>query len=90
VQVAAKGSTEFGCFVSAGKIGPGKDDKSEAADVTASDVVQLTLARRYLDDSDPRTKWSAKRAAEGLKSEGSGASIAAPWRSESMRLRYSR
>ena len=45
--VAAVGTTEFGAFVSLGSI-----------DETASGTVRMTLARRYVDDSDPRARWT--------------------------------
>jgi hypothetical protein len=45
--VAACGTTEFGSFVSLGTV-----------DETASGTARMTLARRYVDDSDPRARWT--------------------------------
>jgi uncharacterized cupin superfamily protein len=84
VQVAAKGTTEFGSFVSAGKLSPGDQKQSDSAGEAG---VQLTLVRRYLDDGDARSKWSAKKAADELKKEGGRAAVE-PWKSKSMRLRF--
>lgn len=50
--VTASGNTEFGRFVSAGRLN---------VHDTARTV--LTLARRYVADSDPRAKLSAKEVA---------------------------
>ena len=67
VLVAARGSTEFGYFISAGAL----------ASVDGGGI-QLTLARRYLEDDDPRAKWSspARVVEELLRKEPTGGP---PW-----------
>mmetsp|Transcript_14722 Transcript_14722/g.23809 ORF Transcript_14722/g.23809 Transcript_14722/m.23809 type:complete len:269 (+) Transcript_14722:145-951(+) len=53
--IVAKGTNEFGHFVSAGWIRPGN---------------RWTLARRYLpDDKDPRSKWAMKQLLEYVVNE---------------------
>ena len=54
--VGARGTTEFGEFVSLGRY----DGHSGSGDVT------LTLARRYIADNDPRCKMSAEEVAGRL------------------------
>jgi hypothetical protein len=78
VLVAARGTTEFGAFVSAGRL--------EAGGRTG---VQLTLARRYVDDSDPRKKWTTPgRVATELLADRQGASAGGgPWHAAAMRLK---
>ena len=62
--VAARGTTEFGEFVSLGKLQDGT----------------LTLARRYIADNDPRCKMNAQQVLARLQSGGEDeAHSAAPW-----------
>lgn len=70
--VAACGTTEFGSFISLGSI-----------DETASGTVQMTLARRYVDDSDPRARWTTDDVLDSSEwMRGPGASLwdSLPWR----------
>ena len=70
--VAAVGTTEFGAFVSLGSI-----------DETASGTVRMTLARRYVDDSDPRARWTTDDVLDSSEwMRGPGASLwdSLPWR----------
>ena len=70
--VAAVGTTEFGAFVSLGSI-----------DETASGTVRMTLARRYVDDSDPRAQWTTGQVLDDVRMRhGAGASLweSLPWR----------
>jgi hypothetical protein len=80
VLVAARGTTEFGAFVSAGRLESG-----------GSTGVQLTLARRYVDDADPRKKWTtADRVTTELLSDRQGAfADGGPWRAAAMKLKLS-
>ena len=89
--VAAKGTTEFGAFISAGRLDPCNKSSSSGGDDDdgSGGGVWLTLARRYLDDADPRKKWTAQRVWEQLQQEATPASTSKPWRSPSMRLRLS-
>lgn len=58
--VAAAGSTPFGRFVSLGVI---TEEKQEEA----PSIFTLTLARRYVDEADPRSEWTTPlRVFEGL------------------------
>ena len=67
VLVAARGSTEFGYFISAGAL------------ASVDGGVVLTLARRYLEDNDPRAKWSSPaRVVEELLRKEPGAD-SPPW-----------
>ena len=65
-----------------GRIG---EDRHQKWDVAEGGAVQLTLARRYLDDSDPRRKWAASKVAEKLLEDERGRDQ--PWRARMMRLR---
>jgi hypothetical protein len=95
VTVAATGNTEFGRFVSAGVLAFPFDEGKP---------LMLTLVRRYLESDDPRAKWTTKKVVERLNAEVErdertpGARLAhvlqkerlaqQPWKSASMRLRY--
>ena len=89
VHVVAKGTTEFGPFISAGRLDPVLTAE------TSGKVVRLTLARRYLDERDKRVRWGMVQLAESLvASTGEGPGFTAaeiaeqPWRSASMQLRF--
>ena len=62
--VGARGETPFGSFVSLGVVA-----QSETG-------LELTLARRYLEQHDARTAWAARDALESI----SPAARKAPWR----------
>lgn len=77
VMVCARGTTEFGAFVSAGKL--------ESA---SGGAMELTLARRYVDDADPRKKWTtADKVADQLLAAPGAAG--APWTSAAMKMSLS-
>ena len=66
--VGARGTTEFGEFVSLGRLEQGAEGLS------------LTLARRYIDDDDPRCSMSAAQVAERLDEAGPDSKhVEAPW-----------
>ena len=70
--VGATGNTEFGRFVSLGRL-----DGAESYD---SGYSRLTLARRYLDDDDPRVGMSAKAVATRVAGCGPDEwALGAPW-----------
>ena len=70
--VGATGNTEFGRFVSLGRL-----DGAESYD---SGYSRLTLARRYLDDDDPRIGMSAKAVATRVAGCGPDEwALGAPW-----------
>ena len=70
--VGATGNTEFGRFVSLGRL-----DGGVGQPCTYS---RLTLARRYLDDDDPRVGMSAKAVATRVASCGPDEwALSAPW-----------
>jgi len=79
VHVAAKGNTEFGRFISAGRLDAAVGDGNR---------LRLTLVRRYLD-GDPREKWPLVKVAEELGADAREAATAGPWRAKAMRLRLS-
>jgi hypothetical protein len=88
VHVVAKGTTEFGPFISAGRLDHVPDD-------TTGNVVTLTLARRYLEDRDKRVRWGMVQLAESLVAvDGDEAGFTSaeiaeqPWRARSMQLRF--
>jgi hypothetical protein len=60
VTVVAQGSTEFGCFVSAGILEFGEREETP---------MTLTLARRYVESDDPRAKWTTENLAAQLKKD---------------------
>lgn len=74
--VGARGDTEFGRFVSLGRL----DKKIPGGVPGDDDYARLTLARRYLADDDPRLSMSAEdvclRVASGGPDEGV---INVPW-----------
>ena len=75
-RTGARGSTEFGEFVSLGRLEPGGEAPSfiesplrtkaeyEAWLLTRRAEPQLTLARRYIADKDSRVKLSAQQVAD--------------------------
>lgn len=71
--VFAKGSNDFGNFVSAGWMRPGS---------------RVTLARRYLGEKDARAKWSLqdlqKAVIEGIYDKKSGKVHIPPWQCDAM------
>ena len=70
--VAATGNTEFGRFVSLGRL--------DGATTYEDGYTRLTLARRYIEDDDPRVRESAPELA--MRVQGCGIdewAIAAPW-----------
>ena len=77
VMVAARGTTEFGAFVSAGKL-----------DSLSGEGVQLTLARRYVDDADARKKWTTADVVTDKLLASPGAA-GEPWTSGAMALSLS-
>mmetsp|Transcript_50075 Transcript_50075/g.165820 ORF Transcript_50075/g.165820 Transcript_50075/m.165820 type:complete len:219 (+) Transcript_50075:120-776(+) len=74
-SVAARGTTEFGDFVSLGKL---HDGASQGGYQT------LTLARRYIADGDPRTAMNATSVLARVEAEDSFAGehpwLALPWK----------
>ena len=75
--VGACGNTEFGRFVSLGRL-----DKRAAGEVSGEEeYTRLTLARRYVDDDDPRAGMSAedvRKRITGYKAPDEGV-IDVPW-----------
>ena len=80
VLVVAKGTTEFGPFISAGRLDHAPSD-------TTGNAVKLTLARRYLEERDKRVRWGVKELAESLM-QAEAEVAEQPWRAKSMQLRY--
>ena len=70
-----QGNTPFGRFLSAGRL-----------DSTDDGGLRLTLARRYLDDGDPRANWSVAKVAGELRDDTREVAAAGPWRAKAMRL----
>ena len=68
--VVAKGTTEFGAFISAGTI-------KEIRVSEGCCQLQLTLARRYIDDNDPRKKRTIGAHAKSILDSDKAAF---PWR----------
>ena len=79
-RVAACGQTEFGSFVSYGRVSvsarPGPSGPEPGPGPGGAPELVLTLARRYVDDADPRAKW--EDAAEALRRCAELAGVAAP------------
>ncbi|KAL3929229.1 MAG: hypothetical protein SGBAC_012305 [Bacillariaceae sp.] len=71
--VFAKGTNEFGPFISAGWMRPG---------------CRLTLARRYLDESDARVKWTLddlkRNVIGGIFDKDSGDVNIPPWQCDAL------
>ncbi|CAJ1946342.1 unnamed protein product [Cylindrotheca closterium] len=71
--VFAKGTNEFGPFISAGWMRPG---------------CRLTLARRYLDESDARVKWTLddlkNNVISGIFDKDSGDVCTPPWKCDAL------
>jgi len=71
--VFAKGTNEFGPFISAGWMKPG---------------CRLTLARRYLGESDARVKWTLddlkENVVSGIFDRDSGGVSIPPWQCDAM------
>ena len=76
--VGATGNTEFGRFVSLGRLDgpPLATDSSVSIDRT---YTRLTLARRYVDDDDPRLRLSAEQLADRVVWGADEWAISAPW-----------
>lgn len=74
--VGARGDTEFGRFVSLGRL-----DQKAAGEVPGNDTYQrLTLVRRYIEDDDPRTSMDAKDVCRRVGSCGPDEGfIDVPW-----------
>lgn len=75
--VFAKGENEFGPFISAGWMRPG---------------CRLTLARRYLDESDARVKWSLEELGSnvinGIFDKESGEVNIPPWQCDALHSEF--
>lgn len=64
---AARGETEFGSFVSLGAIRVrGGNAGSSGAAAAGASYLELTLARRYVDDEDPRASWTLRQVLDQL------------------------
>lgn len=80
--VGARGNTEFGRFISLGRLDQRTDDGVPGDDT----YTRLTLARRYIADNDKRAKMSAREVAGRVASCGPDEGfinapwLAAPWR----------
>jgi hypothetical protein len=78
--VGACGDTEFGRFVSLGRLDQKKSDDTYAA------YTRLTLARRYIADDDPRKSMSARDVARRVAANGPDEGVidipwlALPWK----------
>ena len=74
--VGACGDTPFGRFVSLGRL----DKKEALPDNPSMQYTRLTLARRYIDDADPRKKMSARDVCARVSSCGEDEwAINTPW-----------
>lgn len=74
--VGACGDTEFGRFVSLGRL----DQKADGCIPGGEQYTRLTLARRYIADDDPRKEMSAKDVALRVASCGNDEGVIdVPW-----------
>ena len=80
----AMGKNEFGPFISGGVATvTAAGDGDQLARLTAEGMTgKLTLARRYLDESDPRARWSLEQLLDHVLNEHEASAAATapfPW-----------